>query len=44
VCPHGSHNRLDSAAQSPFTQRLLGSPWLLEVIAEKVNKVECSLI
>jgi HD-like signal output (HDOD) protein len=44
VCPHGSHGRLDEAEASPFTQRLLSFPWLLEVIAEKVNKVECSLM
>ncbi|MGA2185821.1 MAG: HDOD domain-containing protein [Bryobacteraceae bacterium] len=43
MCPHGSHGRLDEAETSPFTQRLLSVPWLLEVIAEKVNKVECSL-
>ena len=43
VCPHGSHGRLDAAETSPFTRRLLSVPWLLEVIAEKVNKVECSL-
>jgi HD-like signal output (HDOD) protein len=43
VCPEGSHRRLDAAEASPFTERLLRVPWLLEVIAEKVNKVECSL-
>jgi hypothetical protein len=43
VCSHGSHGRLDAAVASPYTQRLLNVPWLLEVIAEKVNKVECSL-
>jgi HD-like signal output (HDOD) protein len=43
VCLHGSHGRLDEAEASPLTQRLLSVPWLLEVIAEKVNKVECSL-
>ena len=43
VCAHGSHARLDQSTQSPFIQRLLGVPWLLEVIAEKVNKIECSL-
>jgi HD-like signal output (HDOD) protein len=44
VCPHGSHERLDDTADSPFVKRLLSVPWLLEVIAEKVNKIECSLI
>jgi HD-like signal output (HDOD) protein len=43
VCAHGSHGRLDQAEDSPFIQRLSRVPWLLEVIAEKVNKVECSL-
>jgi HD-like signal output (HDOD) protein len=43
VCPHGSHRRLEDAEASVFTERLLSVPWLLEVIAEKVNKVECSL-
>ncbi|HTP87004.1 MAG TPA: HDOD domain-containing protein [Bryobacteraceae bacterium] len=43
VCLHGSHERLDDATTSPFTEKLMSVPWLLEVIAEKVNKVECSL-
>ena len=43
VCTHGSHARLDQSKESPFIQRLMNVPWLLEVIAEKVNKVECSL-
>ena len=43
VCAHGSHACVNTAEPSPFTERLLSVPWLLEVIAEKVNKVECSL-
>jgi HD-like signal output (HDOD) protein len=44
VCAHGSHRRLEDNVTSPVLQRLANVPWLLEVIAEKVNKVECSLM
>jgi len=43
VCAHGSHERLDHAEESKYVERLLALPSLLEVVAEQVNKVECSL-
>ena len=43
VCAHGSHQRLDQAEESPHVRRLLGLPWLLDVVAEQVNKIESNL-
>jgi HD-like signal output (HDOD) protein len=43
VCTHGSHQRLDRTEESPHVRRLLGLPWLLDVVAEQVNKVESNL-
>ena len=43
VCAHGSHQRLDQTEESPHVRRLLALPWLLDVVAEQVNKIESSL-
>jgi len=43
VCTHGSHQRLDQTEESPQVRRLRGLPWLLDVVAEQVNKVESNL-
>ena len=43
VCGNGSHGRLDETGESPYVRRLLALPWLLDVVAEQVNKIESNL-